>query len=303
MPLGGDGNREFGSLGGVPAPLDDLAYGQHVCWMYSDDGELRSGLVPFIRDGLAANQRVACFDRAARLSDIRAWLEEEGLAVDDLITSGRLVMGDAETAYFEGGTFDRPARVEGFRRLLVESVAAGYLGLRVFGEVGFMAGAAGMTPWASYEIHVDVMMSRLPLIGVCGYDTRSLEPGDLTFLRSLHSHESGPAGAAAASVPPFRVNAARTPAPAALRLEGEVDFSAARLLESVLTSGVMARTDLVLDISALRFIDTSGLAAVAHARDAAASATGEVIPIRGASPMVRQLWRALGFDASALEAG
>lgn len=299
---GGDGDGETGSLGAVPEPLDDLAYGQHVCWMYGDDGELRSGLVPFITDGLTAHQRVACFDRAERLDDIRVWLEDAGLAVDDLVTSGRLMIGDAESAYFEGGSFDRVARVEGFRRLLVESVAAGYLGLRVFGEVGFMAGAAGMTPWASYEIHADVMMARLPLIGVCGYDTRSLDDGELTFLRSLHTRECGDPGSTGVSAPSFRVSAARTPAPSALHLEGEVDFSAAGLLQSVLASGATARTDLVLDISALTFIDTAGLTAVAQARDTAARVTGDAIPIRGASPMVRQMWAALGFDASLLEA-
>lgn len=269
--------------------------------MYSDDETLRAGLVPFVVDGLRAKQRVACFDRADRIGAVRSWLLDADLPVGELIERGRLIVGEAEAAYFAGGTFDRSGRVSDFRRLLVESVAAGYLGLRVFGEVGFMAGAAGVMPWSAYELHVDIMMARLPLIGVCGYDTRSLDPAELTLLRGLHSHEVADGQAGSHAAPPFHLQAARSPAPAALHLAGEVDYTVSGMLETVLTASASADPDLPLDVSDMAFIDTAGVAALSHVRNRVAASTGHPLQIRGASPMFRRVWTALGYDDNVLE--
>ena len=82
-----------------------------------------------------------------------------------------------------------------------------------------------------------------------------------------------------------------------LRLEGEVDLETAPAVDEEILRIMEAQPErLLIDLSAVEFIDSTGLSALIRA-DQAVTANGQRLSLRGASGQVRRLFELTGlFD-------
>jgi hypothetical protein len=88
----------------------DLAPGDHLCCLYDNEQDQRSLLISFILQGLEHNHQVVCIVDAHAMASILQHLQDGGLAADDYLRWGQLVILTQGDTYVRDGTFD-PGRM------------------------------------------------------------------------------------------------------------------------------------------------------------------------------------------------
>ena len=86
--------------------------GMHVCQIFNHDEERLSSLLEFLRSGLVAGERAACFTDNLDEAHLARYLTRHGLSSDALQESGAFSCAGANGVYFQGGVFD-PERMIG----------------------------------------------------------------------------------------------------------------------------------------------------------------------------------------------
>lgn len=268
--------------------IADLRPGDHLCWAYPDQDSFEQVLVPYVQDGLARGQRVACFLPAAVLDQIRGRLEAiPGIA--EAVARDALQFGSSEAAYLPGGVFDPDLRLAAYEAMVELAIAEGFEALRVVGEATTVVNdPVAREGWPGYELRADLMAARLPFIAMCAYHLRSCDPGVLALLHGVHA---GAFGTADLEVP-FHLFG---DASGVLSLDGEVDFCSSEAIERITKDAARDVKAPVVDLSALRFIDASGMRGLVNGMRAIAG-DGARVRLLGAGPAFRRMWELLAYD-------
>jgi anti-anti-sigma factor len=134
----------------------------------------------------------------------------------------------------------------------------------------------------AFELQLDRLLSELNATVVCAYRRSSFDTSTIAGALAVHPEQFGGGPQA-----PFRFVAGPQ---RYWRLCGEVDLS---MQEAFAAACGTAATlgDCVIDVTDLRFIDLSGMRAIAHG----ARAAGDGIRLHGASADLRRLWDMCGF--------
>lgn len=260
--------------------VDELVPGDHVCWQFDSDEDYVETLVGSVATGVARGERVLSLSGDVSVEWLRAAVADRGLPAEALITSGQLVLGDARTALGDTGSFDGGAMAKGYRLAAEEAVADGFTALRAVADLGWAVDGL-VTPGqlVDYELCADRLIADLPLVALCGYDTRAAPPEAAEQVCAVHpvcAHEaSAPFSLLAASDGSFAVT-------------GEIDLVCAQAWRGVLEA-VAAGSDgeLVLDVSGLDFIDLRGLRGVVAAADQL-GARGGWLTLRSPRPVLQR---------------
>jgi ABC-type transporter Mla MlaB component len=260
----------------------------HACWSYDNDGERSEVLGTYFRDGLAARERLYYFETEGSHASALV-----GLDVTALVKSGALVIGDVAEAYFPGGAFDAEANIEGFRALAHQAVADGYLGIRVAAEnAAVLNHPLIRESWFDYELMVDGLVSKEPIVGLCAFDRRQCDDEELALLDAVHLLQHDPDGSAPHST--FHVH---TSDGDVLVLTGEVDGFHVGSLKRLLEAPVRRRDRLRLDLRGLSFLDPAGMQGL---EDLAAARTPSQGPLelQGVTPFQHKVWQLTGHPDS-----
>lgn len=235
--------------------VDELVPGDHVCWQFDSDEDYAETLAGSVATGMARGERILSLSGDVSVEWLRAAVAARGLPAEALITSGQLVLADARTALGNTGSFDGDAMAKGYRVAAEQAVADGFTALRAMADLGWAVdGLATPGQLVDYELCADRMVGDLPLVALCGYDTRAAPPEAAEQVCAVHpacAHEA-PA--------PFSVRAVPD---GSFAVTGEIDLACRQAWWGVLEA-VAARSDgeLVLDVGELDFIDLAGLRGV-----------------------------------------
>ncbi len=256
-----------------------LAPGDHVCWQFDSDEDYAETLAGAVATGMAQGERILSLSGDVSVEWLRAAVADRGLPVETLMASGQLVLGDARAALGAMGSFDGIAVAEGYRRAAQQAVADGYTALRAMADLGW-AVSEWLTPGEliDYELRADRLIAQVPLVALCGYDTRAA-PSEVTQqVCAVH-----PACAHEAPVP-FSVVTAPD---GALAVTGEIDLTCVQAWQGILQA-LTATTEshLTLDLSGLDFIDVQGLRGLVATADQLA-ARGACLRLRSPSPTLQ----------------
>lgn len=243
--------------------------------------------------GLRIGERLAMFAvdtrQQARVLDD---LSVAGVDVDRCLRRGQLVMALAQDAYLRDGRFDVDARVAEYREHTLRAVTDGYTGLRVVAEAGWaLADPVIKRDWPRYEFRADLLAAQLPFTALCCYDPAGAG-FDEGFPLMLAVHAAHDGSEAADRHPMFSLRALPG---GAVEVTGEIDASVADTVVSIVTAGAGEACP-VLHVSGLRFVDAAGAEALARGASALARAHGQA-RVTGASRMLREIWRLLGYDS------
>jgi hypothetical protein len=221
---------------GVLDSAAGLRSGDHVCWTYGSDEERRQSLTSFFAEGAEGGEQLAYWALEGSGDPLLEGLRDTRAQIDALVTGGRLVVQSAQAVYTPDGSFDPEAMLDKFRVLATQAVQQGRSGLRVATEVAWLLGHPDAAEhWDSYELRVDLLAAELPLTVMCGYDLRICDPAAMTILQSVHQLVLTPP--ASHDMPPFALHGTGD---GGLGLEGELDFSWAEVVESLLTAAAGA---------------------------------------------------------------
>lgn len=269
-----------------------MRYGSHCCFVSEDAGITRLAVASYIRDGLAARDRVMCVLGQGNHYWLAQALASARTAVDERLTDGSLVIVDLSGTPTWQGAFS-PVDTA---RLMFDAITTaqrdGYAGLRVCSDMAW-------GPHHRVPHHALVELERLietglrarAGMGLCLYDPRRFSSAQIAERADHHGVRAGPGSQREPCLQILHT-------PYGLRLIGEADFTVRHLLDAALREA-SARTgaDLVVDLTSLAFADVSALDALFDA--ATRLPAHRRLLVRSPTPTMRKVMTALGWDTVA----
>ncbi|WP_198652975.1 MEDS domain-containing protein [Actinocorallia populi] len=276
-------------------PAEKVGHGDHLCLVFGDDAEKRRVATRYMTDGLALGERILYFTDQSSPEAVRGWLHAARVDVGEACARGRLQVVAARDSYLASGRFDPDAMIQTLYDEVRRSLDDGHTGLRVTGEMGWaLRGMPGAELLPEYEKMITEVFAGNPASAVCHYDARLFGPDELAVfdhchplkveLTPLHGH------GALRIVPAFQDGRR------ALRVIGSVDLQTTDLLAEALRTARSWPGDIRVDMSALEFIDLTGLRLLARTADSLGD--GRILKVEHLPEMLRKVIRLAGLDRS-----
>lgn len=300
VPSFAAGRRDRGAMANRTTdrehPVEKAGHGDHLCLVFGDDAENRRVAVRYMTDGLALGERVLYFADQSRPETVRNWLRAARVDVDAACARGQLQVVTVRESYLASGRFDPDTMIQNLRDAVRGSLEEGYTGLRVTGEMGWaLRDVPGAELLHEYESRVTEVFTGNPASAICHYDARLFDTGALAAfdhchpgkveLAPLHGH------GALRTIPSFQ-DGRRV-----LRVVGSVDLQTADLLAEALRAACAWPGDIEVDMSALEFIDLTGLRLLARTADSLGD--GRVLRVSHLPEMLRRVIHLAGLDGPA----
>jgi anti-anti-sigma regulatory factor len=245
-----------------PASVDGLQPGDHACLTFSDADERLDIVAAFVRDGLAASQRVLCYVESSTPSAFTADLAERGLPVSASVASGQLVVAGSGEHFLAGGAFGAERMLGLLESLVRAAHGDGYRGLRLTADMCWaLRPAAGVEQLIAYENQMAQLLTTASAVAVCQYDRERFDTVTLASVTAAH----GQAVAAVTYHDDAMLRICRQYAPPGIRVAGELDFRHLPPLTRALTESLGMDHDIHVNFQQLRFIDGAAGAAVIQA--------------------------------------
>ncbi|MFB9719388.1 MEDS domain-containing protein [Planobispora longispora] len=277
--------------------VKDVRLGDHLCLAFAHEAEQREVASAFVTAGLERGERVLYFTDGPTGDRVRRWLEESGVDVAEAMATGRLGIRSAEDTYLAAGRFDPDAMIDALREEVDRSLAAGFAGFRVSGEMGWaLRGMAGAERLEEYERRVTALFDEGVSAAICLYDTRVFPADRLSAL--IGSHPGRVQMNALVHEGPLRVIPSFDPAGSrVLRVAGAIDHDSATAWSAALRGAIGGNGlggDLQIDMSELEFIDVAGLRALV--RTAGELEDGRRLRVTRLAPRLNEIVRLVGWD-------
>jgi hypothetical protein len=162
----------------------EIEHPGHICAFFGSRDEEYETLIPYLKEGVDAGDRVLNVLDEGRLHDHRARLEAAGVPIDD----GRILIASSEDTYLAGGHFDM-ARMVGFvRDNLVEAAAEGRC-VRTAGWMDWMQRDAPGTDRAmEYEARMNLLLPSFDCTFMCIYDVSKLRGETVVDIMATHPY-------------------------------------------------------------------------------------------------------------------
>ncbi|MEW6540637.1 MAG: MEDS domain-containing protein [Bacillota bacterium] len=177
--------------------LMDLPPGSHTVLLTSRSNFNYEPIADFVAAGLAGGERclVLTGDRrfADRFSHRFQQVRERGVLglkpLYQYVAREQFGFRASDGFYLQEGTFRADVVLQQWRDLLAEARVAGYRGLRVVGEVGWLRHSLNIRDFLRYEEEVSRRFSDGDFTALCVYYAEDLQPADLEQL--IQSHTGG----------------------------------------------------------------------------------------------------------------
>lgn len=255
--------------------------GAHACFVPVDEEERLEAAAAFVAEGLARGERIACVGEGGAAALLPSHVGQR-TPVEDLLARRQLLDNPPEAAYPPGAGFDPGAAVRSLEALVDDAVLAGYGGLRVLFDHGWLRERPrDAVRWIRYELVISRVVARRPVLALCAFPPQEHDELASRTLWALHDR----AVPAELANPSFQIHVDELDD---LVVEGEIDAFCVHefleILHAAEGSGLRA-----LDLSRLAFIDMAGAAAI-H------GSTAGALPVTGAPELLRRIWAFLGLE-------
>ncbi|MEN6518086.1 MAG: MEDS domain-containing protein [Methanospirillum sp.] len=149
--------------------VGDVPWGAHFCQFYETAGDLVDTLVPYFREGLAANEfcmwvTSAPLEVEAAARSLRASVPD----LDERIARGQIEILDYRDWYVRDGQFDAETVLRGWLDKLNDARRRGFEGLRLTGNT-FWLEEARWDDFYRYEEMINDVIGQHRMLAVCTY--------------------------------------------------------------------------------------------------------------------------------------
>ena len=290
--INGDDRTPRPRFGRPPGDPGTLASGQHLCALYQDQDERRDMTAAVVRGGLAAGDRVM-YVVPGPPEVALALLEAGGIETGRPLSGGQLLVRSFGEIYGDPDTMDLARLVAIFRAALSQSLAAGFPGLRITGEMGGDPWLPGsLEQLIRWERLVSRMLGEVGIGATCQYDQRRLDQVAAAIIAAEHS-----AVATRGQQLPLALFISSAPPPV-LRVEGELDLTNGAALARVVRARLACSPRLRIDLGGVSFADVGSLREIYQI--AAGLPAGGQIVLASTTEPVRRVLDLAGFRAGAV---
>ncbi len=158
--------------------------GTHMCLIYSDESERRKTIGKFLESGLLAGEKVAYFADTLTPAEVRAWLQEMGIALPE---SDGFAITAAEKTYCASGEFVPAAMLQTLREFYRQAKLEGYPNARVSGEMSWaLRDIPGTNRLMEYEALVNDVLVTHPVTAICQYDASRFSGATILNVLKVH---------------------------------------------------------------------------------------------------------------------
>ncbi|ROO89661.1 STAS domain-containing protein [Actinocorallia herbida] len=273
--------------------VSDLRHGDHLCLAFADESERRDVLTCYLSVGLERGERLLYYTERSAPETVKGWLRDAGVDSGKAVADGRLKILPVDASLLASGRFDADATVATIEREVAESLREGHSGLRLTGEMDWaLRDVPGAEKLPAFEEKVGALVAGRRATALCQYDVRRFDADRMTVADQVHP--------AAATVPALHEDAMLQLLPVLrdgrreLRVAGTVDYRTTEVLAEALYTAARWPGDLRLDMSALEFIDLSGVRTIA--RVAASLEPGRMLYVNDLAPLLCHVVRLVGWD-------
>jgi PAS domain S-box-containing protein len=165
---------------------DRVPWGTHLCQFYETKDDLVEVLVPYFKEGIAAN------DACIWITSDRISIEEASHALravipdlDDRRTTGQIEIMPHEEWYFPDGSFNIDVLFDKWQKKGKIAIARGYGGLRISGSIAGLH-AKRWTDLVAYEQKIRVKVAGRRAIALCSYPLDECTASQFAQLVDLH---------------------------------------------------------------------------------------------------------------------
>ena len=270
--------------------VTELGAEDHACLTFGEPEDLFDLTAAFVRDGLAAGLKVVWLSEAGP-GQAAGELGRRGVAVESAMASGQMTAAGWEGRLLSGPVFRADAAVGWLARELESCREQGFPGLRVALDMSWaLRPVAGVEELPEFEGGIAAALDGSTAAVLCQYDRERFDPVTLASVAGLHTC----AVAAATYHADALLRICRQYAPPGIRIAGELDFQAGEPLGMALAEAVRLGGDIMINMSALAFVDARCTLMIADAARAIASLS-RLVTLR-CPPEVAAGFARLGLD-------
>jgi len=252
--------------------VTELVAEDHACLTFGESEELFDLTAAFVRDGLSAGLKVVW------LSDVgpglaAGELARRGVPAEPPIAQGQMTAAGWEGRLLTGQAFRATAAVGWLAGELESCKRQGFPGLRVALDMSWaLRPVAGIEELPEFEQGIATALEGSTAAVLCQYDRERFDPVTLASVAGFHTR----AVAAATYYADALLRICRQYAPPGIRIAGELDFQAAEPLGLALAEAIRLGGDIVINMSALAFVDARCTLMIADAARTIASQSRQV---------------------------
>ena len=159
----------------------------HVCALLESRDDEYKILVPFIKEGLEANDRIVQVIDESHRSECLRRLAESGIAVAAAERYGRLEVRPWESAHLQGGRFDQHAVIALLEEMLTTSREQGFAVTRLWGNMEWaLEQHPGTDDIIEYEARLNHILPTYDTVAVCTYDVTKFSAAVLMEIVRAH---------------------------------------------------------------------------------------------------------------------
>jgi diguanylate cyclase (GGDEF)-like protein/PAS domain S-box-containing protein len=155
----------------LPASLATLDVHDHACLVCDSADEARAVIAPFVRLGLERHEKCLYFADGHDAAEMITLLRDDGVAVDDALAQGQLVVTDAARALLQDGELQAGPAIGSLDVAVRQARDAGYRALRVVSDLpSVLTTEHAAQRLLEYEADLTRYLSGNNALRLCVYD-------------------------------------------------------------------------------------------------------------------------------------
>lgn len=168
---------------------ESLSAPMHICGFFDSREQQYEVIIPYIMEGLEANDKVINILEGNRHGEHCRCLADNGISIAQKLSSGQLEVLASENTYINNSEFAAEKMYKTLEQTLLSASRAGYDSVRACGDmVWALKNLPGTDELLEYEAKLNFLTPQHAVSLICMYDINSFSPSTLTDILLTHPY-------------------------------------------------------------------------------------------------------------------
>lgn len=168
---------------------ESLSAPMHICGFFDSREQQYEVIIPYIMEGLEANDKVINILESNRHGEHCRCLADNGISIAGKLSSGQLEVLASENTYINGGKFAADKMYDMLENTLISASRAGYESVRACGDmVWALKNLPGTDELLEYEAKLNLLTPKHSCSLICMYDVSSFSQSTLADVLLTHPY-------------------------------------------------------------------------------------------------------------------
>lgn len=161
----------------------------HICGFFDSREQQYEVIIPYIMEGLEANDKVINILEGNRHGEHCRCLADNGISIAQKLSSGQLEVLASENTYIKDNEFAADKMYKTLEQTLLSASRAGYDSVRACGDmIWALKNLPGSEELLEYEARLNLLTPQHAVSLICMYDINSFSKSTLTDILLTHPY-------------------------------------------------------------------------------------------------------------------